>query len=137
MPFGTCKKCSKRTHVGKTSLCKPCYSKDYHKKAKKKKYGREYYQRNKDVYYERFYERKEIEVQRSFSYDAEEMRKLQAKARKLGLTLDHIHALRPKDGLSCGLHVSWNIRLIKKKENLRRGNRDVSHHSIYEEDDGE
>jgi len=43
------------------------------------------------------------------------------KARSLGLTVDHIEPLSGTD--RCGLHVPWNLQLLTRSDNSKKGNK--------------
>lgn len=53
-------------------------------------------------------------------YDSE-IKEIYMKAHVEGLTVDHIVPLNGKN--VCGLHVPWNLQLLTKLENTRKGNK--------------
>lgn len=100
-----------------------------------REYHKEYYRNNPDVYYERQKKRLAANPGVSAEYcrtrqarkrnatppwvDREELRKIYRLAAKLGMTVDHIYPLKGKN--SCGLHVPWNLQILSKSENSRKG----------------
>ena len=48
---------------------------------------------------------------------------LYEESRRLGLTVDHIEPLKGVD--RCGLHVPWNLQLMTRSQNSKKGNRSV------------
>lgn len=52
--------------------------------------------------------------------DKNRIRRLYKKARKQGLSVDHIVPL--SSPLVCGLHVPWNLQLMPRKANMAKSN---------------
>ena len=53
--------------------------------------------------------------------DLEEIKSVYEKAASAGLTVDHIVPVN--HAVVCGLHVPWNLQIISRSENSRKGNK--------------
>ena len=105
---GVCLNCERDWFVEKTGLCKPCYWKSRYK---------EHYH----LYVAKVYKRRGLMQARMWPEDAENVKAIYRKARKAGLTVDHIVPLQGKN--VSGLHVSWNMQLMPMTDNTSKGNR--------------
>jgi hypothetical protein len=62
-------------------------------------------------------------------YGQEGVIEIYAEARRLGLTVDHIDPL--KHDLICGLHNRFNLQMLSKQENARKGNSWTSREEMF------
>lgn len=63
------------------------------------------------------------------SYGQEGVAELYAEARRQGLTIDHIDPL--KHALICGLHNRFNLQILSRSENSRKGGRWASREEVF------